>query len=115
MWLRAAVKGKTDPVYPSALVSTLDLFERRFTLLTDATGERWHLAARDAAQNLGVPLSTFTIGPGGDFYGHEADWADLYGVDLGGAVLVRPDGHVAWRIRTNSTEPEALMRTVVRR
>jgi 2-polyprenyl-6-methoxyphenol hydroxylase-like FAD-dependent oxidoreductase len=114
IWLRPAVKGKTDPVCPSALVSTLDLFERRFILLTDASGERWRLAARDTAQNLGVPLSTFTIGPGGDFNSHEADWADLYGVALGGAVLVRPDGHVAWRIRTNSTEPEALMRTVLR-
>jgi hypothetical protein len=38
----------------------------------------------------------------------------LYGVDLGGAVLVHPDGHVAWRIRSNSTEPKALMRTVLR-
>jgi putative polyketide hydroxylase len=114
MWLRPAVKGKTDPVCQSALVSTLDLFERRFTLLSDATGERWRLAARDAAQDLVVPLSTFTIGPGGDFYSHEADWADLFGVGLGGAVLVRPDGHVAWRIRSNSTEAETLMRTVLR-
>jgi putative polyketide hydroxylase len=43
-----------------------------------------------------------------------ADWAALYGVDPGGAVLVRPDGHVAWCIRSNSTEAEALMRTVLR-
>ena len=83
-------------------------------MLTDASGERWCLAARDAAQDLGVPLSIRTIGPGGDFYSHAADWADLYGVEVGGAVLVRPDGHVAWRSRSSSTEPDALIRTVLR-
>jgi hypothetical protein len=90
------------------------LFERGFTLLTDVTGERWRLAGRRAADELGVPLSAFAIGPGGDFDGHEADWAELYGLDAGGALLVRPDGHVAWRSRRNSSEPEAIMRTALR-
>jgi len=29
-------------------------------------------------------------------------------------VLVRPDGHVAWRSRGASTEAEAIMRSVLR-
>jgi hypothetical protein len=71
------------------------------------------LAGRRAAEELGVPLSVFAIGSGGDFDGDEADWAELYGLDAGGAVLVRPDGHVAWRSRRNSSEPEAIMPTVL--
>ena len=30
---------------------------------------------------------------------------NLYGIDQDGAVLVRPDGHVAWRSRTAATDP----------
>jgi putative polyketide hydroxylase len=113
MWLRAAVTS-SDPTGQSAFVSTLDLFERGFTLITDTTGQRWRCAAQRAAVEFGVPLSTFTIGPGGDFDDQEAGWAQLYGVDAGGAVLVRPDGHVAWRARSDLPEPDALMQSVLR-
>jgi putative polyketide hydroxylase len=114
MWLRPALTRRRGPACQPALVSTLDLFERGFTLLTDVTGERWRLAGQRAAEELGVPFSAFAIGSGGDFDGHEADWAELYGLDAGGAVLVRPDGHVAWRSRRNSSEPEAVMRRALR-
>jgi putative polyketide hydroxylase len=107
MWLRSRATGNAD------LVSTLDLFEHGFTLLTDASGERWCSYARYAAEELGIPLSAFTVGKRGDLEGCEADWAELYGLDVGGAVLVRPDGHVAWRSHTNSAEAEGLMRTVL--
>jgi hypothetical protein len=113
IWLRPAVTRGGRPAHQSAHISTLDLFERGFTLLADSAGERWRLAARRTAEELGVPLSGFTIGPGGDFNPHEADLANLYGLDVGGAVLVRPDGHVAWRSGSNSTEPETIMVTVL--
>src|SRR5262249_44283934 len=110
MWLRPLHTETKEP----ATVSTLDLFERGFTLLTDAAGQRWCSAARYAAEDLGIPFTAFVIGPGGDFESRGADWNDLYGVDVGGAVLVRPDGHVAWRCRSQSTEPETAMAAVLR-
>jgi putative polyketide hydroxylase len=61
-----------------------------------------------------VPLAAYSIGAGGDFDGEEASFAELYGLDAGGAVLVRPDGHVAWRSRGASTEAEAIMRSLLR-
>jgi 2-polyprenyl-6-methoxyphenol hydroxylase-like FAD-dependent oxidoreductase len=68
-------------------VSTLDLFDGRFVLLTRS--EAWSDAARALSSELDVPLSAHVIGDG--------RWAELYGVGSRGAVLVRPDGYVAWR------------------
>jgi putative polyketide hydroxylase len=78
------------------LMSTLDLFDHAFTLLTGREGGIWIDAAREISDRTGIPLYTYTVGGGGaldDFYGR---WPQLYGVEPDGAVLVRPDGHVAW-------------------
>jgi putative polyketide hydroxylase len=90
MWLlRAGVR-----------LSTLDLYEQAMVLLTGSQGAAWHPAAHRAADRLAVPLDTYRIGTGAeDDLAPEpgADWAQLYGVEADGAVLVRPDGFVAWR------------------
>ncbi|MET9970882.1 FAD-dependent oxidoreductase [Streptomyces sp. NPDC006356] len=78
------------------LVSTLDLFDRAFTLLTGGDGGVWIDAAREIGERTGIPLYAYSLGGRGaleDFYGR---WSQLYGVEPDGAVLVRPDGHVAW-------------------
>jgi 2-polyprenyl-6-methoxyphenol hydroxylase-like FAD-dependent oxidoreductase len=72
-------------------VSTLDLFHRDFVLLTGRRDSGWwSAAARIAAE--GVPIRA--VDPPAEA------WAEDYGVEPGGAVLVRPDGHVAWRVRS---------------
>lgn len=72
-------------------VSTIDLFGREFVLLTGRSDSSWwHAVAQVAAQ--GVPIRC--VAPSAQA------WAALYGVEPEGAVLVRPDGHVAWRART---------------
>jgi hypothetical protein len=81
-----------------ASLSTLDLFGTAFTLLAGPSGEAWLPAASSAAGALGVPLDAYVVGgeevgdPGGAF-------AAAYGISASGAVLVRPDGFVAWRAR----------------
>ena len=76
--------------------STIDLFDRRFVLLTAEPGQAW----RDAAAHCpGVPVDSHVM--------TEAQWPDLYGVASDGAVLVRPDGHVAWRSVTMSADPSS--------
>ena len=96
------------------ICSTLDLFEREFVLLTDMTNEGWRRGALRAASELKVPLAAYSIGAGGDFGGEQVSFTELYDLDAGGAVLIRPDGHVAWRSRGASTEAEAIMRSVLR-
>ena len=80
-------------------ISTLDLVGRgQFTLVTGLSGRAWV----SAAKRLGLPfLRTVVIGdrraedPG-------LEWARVREVAEAGALLVRPDGYVAWR------EPQAV-------
>jgi 2,4-dichlorophenol 6-monooxygenase len=78
-------------------VSTLDLVGRgAFSVVTGLSGEVWLRAAQQVGADLGMPLRPTQIGSEGarDAYGR---WARLREVDEDGALLVRPDGYVAWR------------------
>jgi hypothetical protein len=66
--------------------STLDLFGNGFTLLCFDSRSRIHATFLEAARRRGVPLRAVEIA--------ERQIAQLYERAL---VLVRPDGHVAWR------------------
>ncbi|MFG2986830.1 FAD-dependent oxidoreductase [Streptomyces sp. NPDC048258] len=83
-----------------APLSTLELFGTGFVLLAGADGGSWADAAGAAATALGVDLAFHRIAPaadGGALADPEGRWAAAYGVAASGAVLVRPDGIVAWR------------------
>jgi putative polyketide hydroxylase len=84
--------------------STLDLFGPGFTVLAGAGGAPWLEAAPIAAEKLGTDLAAHTIGNGGEFE-DESEWASQYGVGDDGTVLVRPDGHVAWRSAGAPVDP----------
>lgn len=89
-------------------VSTIDLFDQDFVLFTGRTDSGWWAAARMAAE--GVPIRSVDL--------PVATWASVYGVGSGGAILVRPDGHVAWRAKSapkSSSMAEAELRSVVDR
>jgi 2,4-dichlorophenol 6-monooxygenase len=79
-------------------VSTLDLVGKgRFTVLTGIGGEAWRDAASDMEQHFGIPVDAYTVGPARDLtdlYGH---WAEMREIAEAGCLLVRPDGHIAWR------------------
>ncbi|MEV5955118.1 FAD-dependent monooxygenase [Streptomyces sp. NPDC051987] len=101
-------------------VSTLDLYERSMVLLSDAgsvQGAAWHAAARRIADTERLRLDTYRVGPGGDLvYDAEGgDWAAAHGTTADGAVLVRPDGFVAWRSEGGVPDPEGELREVLAR
>ncbi|MGW3122762.1 FAD-dependent oxidoreductase [Streptomyces sp. NPDC001107] len=82
----------------------------RWTLLTGIAGEDWAGAADKVAQDLGIPLETVVIGPGREVTDLYYDWAKLREVEESGAILVRPDKHVAWRSMSLASDPEAALR-----
>ncbi|MGV9551251.1 FAD-dependent oxidoreductase [Streptomyces ardesiacus] len=99
-------------------LSTLDLYEDSLVLLSDAaqpTG--WHEAATEVAAAMRVPLTSYRVGgsAGADLVpdDEETDWARAHGVTRGGAVLIRPDGFVAWRSPGPAPDPQAMLRQVV--
>ena len=57
------------------------------------------------------------IGAGGDIADPAGEWITAYGIEPDGAVLVRPDGHVAWRSRSGAARPghalESALRTIL--
>jgi 2-polyprenyl-6-methoxyphenol hydroxylase-like FAD-dependent oxidoreductase len=77
-------------------VSALDLFGGGFVLLAGARGTAWHAAADAAARRLGVGLDGYRVGDG-ELTDAGASFPAAYGISQDGAVLVRPDGFVAWR------------------
>jgi 2,4-dichlorophenol 6-monooxygenase len=92
-------------------ISSLDLFAYdAFTLVAGPEGGAW----ADAATSVdAVPVRRIVIGrdvedPGGR-------WTALLGIETDGALLVRPDQHVAWRSQRGSRDPcDTLRRALTR-
>jgi putative polyketide hydroxylase len=82
--------------------STLDLFGDGFVVLTGARGQHWCVAAREAATELDVDVAAYRVGA--DVIDVENKWSSTYQVGDDGAVLVRPDGFVAWRAESGATD-----------
>ncbi|HEX4559298.1 MAG TPA: FAD-dependent monooxygenase [Mycobacterium sp.] len=82
----------------------------RFTLITGVAGEGWEDAAAKTSAELGVPLETVVIGPGHAVTDLYYDWARLREIDEDGALLIRPDKHIAWRARTMPADPQTALR-----
>jgi 2-polyprenyl-6-methoxyphenol hydroxylase-like FAD-dependent oxidoreductase len=88
-------------------ISTLDLLDGGFVLLAGPAAASWQTAASAAVAALGVALSVYRVGAEGDLIDLERAWQTKMGVTEEGAVLVRPDGFVAWRSRAGTAEPSS--------
>jgi 2,4-dichlorophenol 6-monooxygenase len=83
-------------------MSTLDVVGRgRFSVVTGLAGRAWV----EAANAIGAPwLRTVVIGAPGALDAYCA-WHRARGIDEAGALLVRPDGVIAWRERAAVYDP----------
>lgn len=92
--------------------STVHLVDGRgFLLLTgDGAGaDAWRAAAAELEAQRG-PIAVHSVGAAGDLHDPDGAWASLRGHDAGGALLVRPDGFVAYRAVTAPADPAAALR-----
>jgi putative polyketide hydroxylase len=55
------------------------------------------------------------VGPAGDLVSDPDSFTDLYGIEDCGAVLVRPDGHVAFRSPGKCADTEATLGNALRK
>ncbi len=93
--------------------STLDLCGKgAFSILTGIGGEGWEAAAKAIAIEFGIKIKVHVIGPRKHFQDHVGEWAGLRKTRDSGAVLVRPDQHVCYRVSTIPSDPQAELRRV---
>jgi 2,4-dichlorophenol 6-monooxygenase len=103
-------------------VSTLDVVGKgRFTLVTGLSDGAWETAAEKAREAFGMRLDVVRVGSADhrDAYG---EWRRAAEIAEDGALLVRPDGYIAWRLTggpgsADATEKELLtaVRSVLQR
>ena len=68
-------------------------------------GKAWQTAANKLASTKSLPLKNYRIAADGDLIDPENVWHTIYEITATGAVLIRPDGHVAWRSNTLVDSP----------
>jgi 2-polyprenyl-6-methoxyphenol hydroxylase-like FAD-dependent oxidoreductase len=103
MWLK----------YQDKYISTLDLIGENFVLLTGEDNRCWRTAAEDVASYLGIFINVYGIGSESDLVECEGNWEAVYNVSSQGAVLIRPDGFVAWRTKERILNPNLILKQVM--
>jgi putative polyketide hydroxylase len=83
--------------HESQRISTLDLLDGGFVLLTGNRGTMWIDAVSQVAAATGVKLAAYRVGANADLIDINRNWAARMGIAPDGAILIRPDGFVAWR------------------
>ncbi|WP_225101879.1 FAD-dependent monooxygenase [Streptomyces sp. CoH27] len=94
-------------------LSTHDLVgsSNGFALITGPVGTPWAEAAEEVAAKFSVPITVARIGPGAEYA--DGGWADVREIADDGAVLVRPDNHVAWRSMGAAENPAGVLAQVM--
>lgn len=82
---------------PSRKRSTLDWFDKEFAVVAGPLGNEWLEAGKQVSEKTGVALSLKQLSA--------ADPTEGFQLGVRGAVLVRPDGHVAWRMPWLPSDP----------
>jgi len=78
-------------------LSTIDLCGGKWSLLVGAKAAGWNEEVHRVAQDMDLLIAVHSIGAQAEWRDVEGRFEECYGIGATGAVLVRPDGFVAWR------------------
>ncbi|KAJ3506581.1 hypothetical protein NM208_g16059 [Fusarium decemcellulare] len=88
-------------------ISSLDLFCQGWVLISK--DESWKAVLKDAGEATGVECSFVQVGNEVDEV-KRGEFGESFGVDDTGAVLVRPDGYIAWKMASESEDRSASLK-----
>jgi len=96
-------------------ISTIDLFGKGFTVLAGSQGGAWVVASQKVEKKLkGMELASYCVGSKGDIVDKERRWENAAGISPSGALLVRPDGFVAWMQRRMPADVQNKLDEIIR-
>lgn len=97
-------------------ISSIDLFDYEgFALLAGPQGVDWASAFRELVEQERIPGSAYVLGGSSEITVEDDSWLTLCGLSPQGAVLVRPDGHVAWRSFGGDENPSEALRHALKK
>jgi putative polyketide hydroxylase len=91
----------------AGISSTLDLIGPDFTLITQTTNPLWQQQAATAVA-AGIPVTVRALNTGPQREAQPSAWNTRCAIPTTGAVLIRPDGHIAWTAPGPPTNAELL-------
>jgi len=101
-------------------LSTLNLFGPEFTVLVGADDGSWSQTVLSMRAEHGLDIGYYKIGKGGQYAdanptANGSDFLQKYSLESSGAVLVRPDGYVAWRCKKYNDDAPLQLRDALTR
>jgi 2,4-dichlorophenol 6-monooxygenase len=94
--------------------SLLDSLDGSFVVLTTPAGSAWSdaVSTLEASQSPAIRVRSLVVGDHVAIEQPEV-FLDVYGIEPDGCVVVRPDGHIAFRSRCGNDEPVLTLRHVL--
>src|SRR5699024_2141003 len=92
--------------------STLDLIGAGYTLLVSDENSPWIAAAQSVAPMTPAPLDVVVIHES-QFRAGSEEWEQIAQLGATGALLVRPDQHIAWRTLDAHGDVESRLREAI--
>ncbi|NML21460.1 hypothetical protein HHL16_11275 [Pseudoflavitalea sp. G-6-1-2] len=90
--------------YQQNRLSTLDLVKSKWMLITGMQNGAWLRDVIETNKQKGLRIRLFSFGEQGELKPENASLQQAFGIKEDGAILIRPDGFVAWRSTGYSTE-----------
>ncbi|ACO30047.1 FAD-dependent monooxygenase [Bacillus cereus] len=99
--------------YDGKEISILDLLGNDFVLLTISENRTWAEYVQNVSSTLGINIKFYSFGLRGDFIAQEDIFSKLYGIENGGAVLIRPDAFIGWRLEKEVVNLDVVLEEVM--